>query len=87
MVIYYQVDHKGRPFSAPQGQHKGVMRIHIDLAFQHVDGKCQYVVARRKLMKFILNAGSEENINELRNWLMHNSAPWFREFEKLTGGQ
>lgn len=88
LIIKYNIDWNGKPYSTSDPHPTGTMRIHLDKAFQTYKTKadvekCAEVVHRRKLMKFILQAGSEEQVDQLHTWLKQNSKPWLKEFEKL----
>ena len=45
--------------------------------------RCLNVMHNRKIMKFIIQAGSKQNIEELEKWLKNNSKLWLKEYEKL----
>jgi hypothetical protein len=46
--------------------------------------KCRNMALGRTLMKFIIQAGSNENIEQLHDWLKEYSRLWLVEFEKLV---
>lgn len=88
LTIKYNVDWNGKPCSTKDQHPKGVMQIYLDQAFQTYKTKaekekCLDLTERRKLMKFIIQAGSDENIEQFKSWLNENSKLWLSEFEKL----
>jgi hypothetical protein len=92
LIIKYNIGWNGKPYSTNDPHPTGTMRIHLDKAFQTKKTKadvekCVELVHRRKLMKFIIQAGSEENIDHLQSWLKQNSKLWLQEFEKLLNGK
>lgn len=92
LIIKYNIGWNGKPCSTNDPHPTGVMQIYLDQAFQTYmtstkKEKCLDVVQRRKLMKFIIQAGSEENIEQFHNWLKGNSRLWLVEFEKLGDGR
>lgn len=92
LTLKYNIDWNGKPCSTNDPHLTGVMQIYLDQAFQTYKTKaekekCLDVVQRRKPMKFIIQAGSEENIEQFHNWLKGNSRLWLAEFEKLGDGR
>lgn len=88
LIIKYNIDWNGKPCSTNDTHPTGIMRIHLDKAFQTYktksgDEKCLEVVHRRKLLKFILQVGGEDQIEQLHTWLKQNSKLWLKEFEKM----
>jgi hypothetical protein len=89
LIIKYNTDHYGKPYSTNDPHPKGVMRIYLDKAFTTYKTKagvekCLELVHRRKMMNFIIQTGSEEQIEQLHNWLKQNSKLWLKEFEKVV---
>lgn len=92
LIIKYNIGWNGKPCSTNDSHPKGTMQIYLNRAFQTYmtstkKEKCLDVVQRRKLMKFIIQAGIEENIEQFHNWLKGNSILWLVEFEKLGDGR
>lgn len=88
LIIKYNTDWNGKPYSTNDPHPKGVMQLYLDKTFKTKKTKagkekCLNVAHRRKLMKFIIQAGSEQNIEQLNNWLKKNSKLWLAEFKKL----
>lgn len=90
LIIKYNIDRwNKRPYSTNDLHPQGIMQLYLDKAFQTWKTKagkekCLDVVHGRKLMKFIIQAGSQENIEQLEKWLKENSKSWLLEFEKLV---
>jgi hypothetical protein len=92
LIIKYSIGWDGKPHSTNDPHPQGVMQLYLDQAFQTWETKagkekCLDVVHGRKLMKFIIQAGSNENIEQLRNWLKQHQKLWLAEFEKLCDGR
>ncbi len=92
LIIKYNIGWNGKPCSTNDSHPKGTMQIYLNRAFQTYmtstkKEKCLDVIQRRKLMKFIIQVGSEENIEQFHNWLKGNSRLWLAEFEKLGDGR
>lgn len=88
LIIKYNINWNGKPYSTNDLHPQGVMRFYLDQVFQTYRTKagfekCLNVVHRRKILKFIIQAGSQENIEQLHNWLKENSRLWLTEYEKL----
>lgn len=93
LIIKYNIDKwTKRPYSTNDPHPQGVMQLYLDKVFQTWETKtgkekCLDVVHNRKIMKFIIQAGSEENIEQLHEWLKENSKLWLVEFQKLSDGR
>ncbi len=78
LQIRYNVDYKGKPYNTNNLDSVGVMSIYLDKIFQEKPLK---VMRGKRLLKFVLQAGSEEQIEYLHVWLQQNSPTWFKKFE------
>lgn len=93
LVINYNIDKwNKRPYSTIDVHPQGVMQLYLDKVFQTHKTKAGKekplnVVHNRKILKFIIQAGSEENIEQLHEWLKKNSKVWLVEFQKLSDGR
>lgn len=93
IVINYNIDKwDNKPYSTIDVHPQGVMKLYLDKVFQTYKTKagkekCLNVRQSRKILKFIIQAGSEENIEQLHEWLKENSKLWLIEFQKLSDGR
>lgn len=92
LTIKYCIGWNGKPKSTDDSDPQGVMEIYLDKAFETYKTnagveKCFQVVNRRKIIKFILQVGSDENIEQLHEWFKNNSKLWLKEFKKLSDGR
>lgn len=88
LTIKYNIDWNGKPYSTDDRNPKGVMNLFLDRVFQTYKTKagvekCFDVTHRRKILKFIIQVGSDENIQQLHNYLAEYSKLWLKEYEKI----
>ncbi|MBT9142483.1 MAG: hypothetical protein DDT29_00877 [Dehalococcoidia bacterium] len=88
LQIRYNTDWKGRPYNAGDLAPAGIMLIHLGEVFRACktkkgNEKLVEAVRGKKLLEFVLRAGSEEQIEYLRAWLDQNSKPWLKKFEEV----
>jgi carbamoylphosphate synthase small subunit len=67
------------------GKPRSKMEIHLDIIFEETDIKALHKVHTRKVIKHILKKGSQENIDQVHEWLKNNSPFWLKEFEIIRG--
>ena len=93
LLIRYNVDRNGKAFGTNDPRSTGSMLIHVDKAFTTKETKstgvekCLNLTNSRKIMKFIIEVASEDQLDQLKNWLQQNSKLWFKEFEKLKAAR
>lgn len=88
LTIKYNIDWNGKPYSTNDQNPKGVMKLFLDRVFETYKTKagvekCFAVVPTRKILKFIIQAGSDENIKQLHDYLAEYSKLWLKEYEKI----
>ena len=66
------------------GRNRSKMTIYLDKLFVESEkGKLLHVTHTRKVIKHILKYGSDENIDQVSDYLKQHSSLWFKEFEKM----
>ena len=88
LTLKYNIDWNSKPYSTNDLYPKGTMNLYLNKVFQTYKTKagkekCLNVIHNRKIMKFIIQAGSQENIEHFEKWLKENSKLWLQEFEKI----
>jgi hypothetical protein len=65
------------------GKPRSRMILHLDVIFQETEDKLKYKINTIKLIKLILKNGSQENIDQVHEFLKEYSPLWLQEFEKI----